>query len=163
MVTIIEINSTSDQKGAGDLGTPAPDWTYIGVTLNFDPKIKITKDRVWGQLDPNEQINLFKMYLKDAYLPYVDDIWYSFEFTKNGEVHCHAIAIVRDKFLDWNLNTLRKKVFINRYNVRWNKGSKHRMITSNYIHLVDRDIWLQYIRKDNQKNPKVMGYTQLTL
>jgi len=128
-------------------------WTYIGVTINLSPDYITSPHVRYGHLGPKEQIEYLQRYLKDVYAQHVADIFYVFEFTKNGEIHCHALMIERDAYNQFNLMTLRKSVSANPKVLKMTRFKRADIIRSNYIHEVDPLVWMKYMCKDIDKTP----------
>lgn len=147
-----------------DLGT-MPDEKqlyYVGITLNYSPKFKFTciinkRKRIigWGQLTPDQQKCIFVNHLKDIYAIHFVNLVYSFELTKDGNLHCHAIGcFVGDKDQSQYELTMIRKSVSQHPEVRRYTGSNYRYtITSNYIHYVEKDVWLNYITKELKNTP----------
>lgn len=140
----------------GDLTTDL----QIGLTLALPPtaptNIKIGRKTIaYGICTPDQQKEYLEYILNNVYRVMVDRITYAFEFTKKGLLHCHALLEINSKpdYYDYEINTLRQKVLQHALIIRQNKGNRHKIITSNYIHKVDRIKWLDYIKKEINKTP----------
>jgi len=139
------------------LGTsPLPNWTFIGVTLNFPPSMVVRIDRLklkiaWNMLPPEIQIEWTKTYIERVYNSLFDQMYFSFEISEGMKLHTHILGIVEDCFSNYNLLHVRGRVNINPWVKRHLKYKN--VITANYIHFVDGPAWRDYILKDDGKNP----------
>lgn len=143
------------------LGT-GPSKIHMGLTLAYSPNFKFKLGKqpiVWGRMTPHQQVAEFTTVLRSIYFPLVDEITYSFELTQSGQMHCHALLELTESndMREYYLQLIRKSVQQNAYIIKMCKGNGRHIVTSNYIHLVDRDKWLDYIKKDLKKTPYGLG------
>lgn len=153
-------------ESARDLGNSADSKLhsfYVGITLNYSPtfifsiRINGRKRRIsWGAMTPDQQRDIFIEHLKNIHAKHYERIWYTFELTKDGQLHCHAMGLIledKPEHKEFNLTMIRKTVSQDSEVIRYCKGVYKKTITSNYIHYVDKDKWDEYIKKDLNKTP----------
>lgn len=127
---------------------------YYGLTLSSDPSTKVGKYTFVNSTPDQQKLHLEGI-LKKVYIPLVDKIEYTFEYTKKLQLHLHAQLTVTDKpdYYDHILMTIRGNVRQNPYTIKLNKGSNKRIIINNYIHRLDKEGWSEYIRKHVNSTP----------
>lgn len=137
--------------------------SYVGITLNYAPTyvfpvmINTRKKRCsWGALTPYQQRDIFIEHLKTIYLKHFDEITYTFELTKEGQLHCHAMGLMYDinpDHAEFDLTVIRKAICQSSEVIRYTKGHYRKIVYSNYIHYVEKDQWHLYITKELNKTP----------
>lgn len=154
--TIRTVSSSTDAGEA--LGTPRH--RFIGFTLNYSPKFMFrlkgsNKQYTWGSLTPDQQVDIFDGHIDRIYKHHFDVVEYTFELTKEGNVHCHAMGTLKinPDHADLILWDIRKKVGQHPEVIKYTRGNMRHCITSNYIHYVEYDKWKSYIEKDLKKVP----------
>lgn len=159
-------NSNNTEGMRNGLGTIAQDLhdrptqtLHYCVTLTQPPRAKFKfgkQEWPFELLTPDQQRDVYIKILREVYLPLCERIDYCFEFTKKLELHCHGLLVLTDTYdlYNYNLATIRKRVMQHPLIVKTNKGSKHSIITNNYIHGCD-DLtkWSDYLLKDINKTP----------
>lgn len=138
------------------LGTVLPN--YIGVTLNYSPKFmfKVNKKSIsWGRMTPDQQVALLDDHISKIYRHHFEEMIYRFELTKDNNIHLHGCGLlnINPDHRDYHLTMIRKLVAQHPEVIRYTKGKSGFIVTSNYIHYVDKDKWLTYIDKDKNKLP----------
>lgn len=139
-----------------DLGkTPPKSVVPIGFTINMCDSYKY-KDRkassdVWCRSTPEQQYKHLRQYINEVYYMF-DTIVVSFELTKQGMVHAHAVGLYEDASYTplYYLQTVRALV-AQHPRVKKLKNP----FRANYIHLLnDREHWVNvYMMKDKGKLP----------
>lgn len=136
---------------------------YVGITLNYSPNglFKI-EDRKrpgkmhWAHLTPDQQRAIFEKHLREIYIQFFERIEYVFEFTKQGQLHCHAMGYiddVPDGHDQFELITIQKTVAQHPLVLQYCKGNRFDTIHSNYIHYVEREKWRSYMIKNIASTP----------
>jgi len=106
----------------------------------------------WILLPPELQIRWTLEYIKHVYCPLFHQLIFTFEISTNYKLHCHILGLILDKYDAYNLLHVRGRVNCNSFALRSVKFKN--IITSNYIHLVEKpEKWLDYIVKDDNFNP----------
>lgn len=140
---------------------------FIGFTLNYSPKWSFKVDKIlrkWGELTPPQQKDIFDKHIEDIYRHHFHVVEYTFELTKQGNVHCHAMGTVdiNPDHSDFYLWTLRKTIGQHPEIQRYTKGNQKAIQVANYIHYVDREKWVEYMSKDAKHIPfrktSMLGY-----
>lgn len=149
-------NLPDSKESVAGLGTATP--KYVGITLNYSPKyvFKVGKTSIpWGGLTPDQQRDIFVKHIDEVYKHHFISISYVFEMTKESNLHCHAIGkiSINPDHADYHLTMIRKLVGQHPIVLKYTKGKLHYIITSNYIHYVERDKWTEYMAKDQKKLP----------
>jgi len=126
-----------------------PNKIVIGATINLSPKMKV-KGQLWGLMTPDQQMDFFKVYIEEVYVPCCSYLEAYPEHCKSGMIHMHLILYIDDSvdYLKYHLQNVRSRVAQHSMAIRLSKGNYNSFIRMNYIHEVRALEWDNYCRKD---------------
>lgn len=133
-----------------------PNLPTYGFTIAFSPSLvlRIDKQKIrFGDMKPNQQYHYYIIHITRFFTMF-DVIVATYEFTKNGMLHCHMICQIDDQpeFGLYHLMTIRG--YMKQHTPLIRLVGKKNLIRSHYIHqLQDTNKWVEYLIKELNKVP----------